>query len=128
MSDSPCDHGSGASNTCSDSDGAGSTVLHASTTLHAQVSIGDGCLEVSDLEHAVWAHDCAHTAAVALAGIKSQSHNILQILKTFHLRTPFYGAAPTNLAASQRLIPAAPHAICTGTAVRISFFTPESDV
>jgi hypothetical protein len=74
-------------------------------------------------EHCPGTHGRAHGASGARLGVKFQSYSVFKINEPAHKNLD-----QTKMEIIQETVPRANAAICAGTAILISFFTPERDV
>jgi hypothetical protein len=116
-------HGCGAAHTRADIYGIGRAVEGTCPTFNACIPVNDHSLAFTHLENGMRTHLCTHTAPKALVRIKPEGNNILEISETRHSSPPY-----RNLEVIHMPTPIIADVSCIGTAIRISFFTPDSDV
>lgn len=100
-------------------------VPRACTALDAGIPVANSGLLLGELKHRTRADHAAHSASRAFSGIKFERYNVFEVDRfPHHFTLQNY----ENLAIHHNTTPARTAAICSGTAHRISFFTPERDV
>jgi hypothetical protein len=122
-SQSALKHGGGTTHTRADIYGVGRTVKGTCPTFNAGVSVNDGSLAFMHLENGVRTHYRTHLAPDALVRMKPEGDNIPEISETQHSSPPY-----KNLEVIHMPTPIIADISCMGTAIRISFFTPDSEV